>query len=126
MVRQFRPLTLSYKGHSYTVDMPGWYDPDSDEAVHTGEDMKISDEILKSLKIQADHLLSPTEIHRIRKKLGLTQREAGLILGGGPNAYQKYESGEILISKSGASLLRLLDKHPQQLEELKAEASEDA
>src|SRR5262245_13072811 len=95
MVRGIRPLTLSYKGHSHTVDMPGWYDPESDEAIHTGKDMATSDEALKNLKIRADHLLFPAEIHRIRKKLSLTQREAGLILGGGPNAYQKYESGEI-------------------------------
>jgi HTH-type transcriptional regulator/antitoxin MqsA len=126
MVRGHRPLTLSYKEHSRTVEMPGWYDPASDEAIHTGEDMAVSDVVLKDLKIRADHLLFPGEVQRIRKKLGLSQHEAGLILGGGPRAYQKYESGEVLVSKSAASLLRLLDKHPELLDELKASASEDA
>jgi HTH-type transcriptional regulator/antitoxin MqsA len=122
MARGVRPLTLTYKGHSTTIQMPGWYYADSEEGVHTGEDMKTSDRALHELKIKADHLLSAEEVRRIRTKLELTQRDAGFVIGGGPNAFQKYESGEILVSKAIANLLRLLDAHPEQLEELKEEA----
>jgi HTH-type transcriptional regulator / antitoxin MqsA len=48
--RDVRPLTLSYKGKSITVDMPGWYGDHSDEGVVDAEDMKVSDEALKQLK----------------------------------------------------------------------------
>jgi len=42
---------------------------------------------------QAD--LTPDDIRRIRETLGLSQAEAGEILGGGPRAFTKYENGTI-------------------------------
>jgi HTH-type transcriptional regulator/antitoxin MqsA len=50
MHRDTRPMTLSYKGESVTFGLPGWYCDTSEESVHTGEDMKVSDEMLKLLK----------------------------------------------------------------------------
>src|ERR1700722_5909369 len=91
MRRDPRPMTLTYKGRSLTFDMPGWYCTASDESVHTGADMKVSDRALNRLKAAAAGLPGPEEIPRIRKRLELTQEEAGEILGGGPRAFQKYE-----------------------------------
>jgi HTH-type transcriptional regulator/antitoxin MqsA len=126
MQRDVRPLTLTWKGRSITIDMPGWYAPGSDESVHTGQDMKVSDRALNRLKAEAEGLLLPEEIRHIRKKLGLSQREAGLIIGGGPRAFQKYESGEVLASRAISSALRLLDRQPGLLPELRARAAEPA
>jgi len=50
MRRDERPMTLDYKGHSITFDMPGWYCDASDHSVHSGEDMKVSDRMLNHLK----------------------------------------------------------------------------
>jgi HTH-type transcriptional regulator/antitoxin MqsA len=122
MVRDTRPMELTYKDESVTIQMPGWYCQDSDESVHTGEDMKVSDRALKELKIKVEKLLRPEEIRRIRTKLGLTQREAGEVIGGGPNAFQKYESGDVLLSKGMSNFLRVLEKHPEDLSELKDQA----
>lgn len=118
MVRDTRPMTLSYKGQSRTVQMPGWYCDASGESIHTGEDMKVSDTALRELKDMVD-LLSAQEIKRIRMTIGLTQREAGAIIGGGPNAFQKYEQGTVTVSKPMSNLLRVLEKHPEEVEELK-------
>lgn len=120
MVRGVRPMTLTYKGQSVTVDMPGWYCPDSDEGVHSGEDMKVSDEALRLMKVEAEGLLSSDEIRRIRKGLGLTQREAGEVIGGGPNAFQKYESGDVLPARAVSNFLRVLERHPEEVGMLKA------
>ena len=122
MVRDTRPMTLTYKGHSVTVSMPGWYCHESDESIHTGEDMKVSDAALKALRIKVEHLLAPEEVKRIRQKMGLTQRQAGSIIGGGPNAFQKYEGGETVVSKGIINFLRLLERHPEEIEELKKQA----
>ena len=46
--------------------------------------------------------------------------DAGTIIGGGPNAFQKYESGDVLVSKAVASALLLLDDHPEGLSVLKS------
>lgn len=64
-------------------------------------------------------LLAPGEVRRIRKKLGLTQREAGEIFGGGIRAFSQYERGETRQGKSLDKLLRLLDKHPELLDEVR-------
>jgi HTH-type transcriptional regulator/antitoxin MqsA len=119
MARGVRPMAVAYKGLSMTIDMPGWYCEDSDESVHTGEDMQVSDAALKQLKIEVENLLPPTEVKRIRLKMGLTQQQAGAIIGGGPNAFQKYEGGEVMVSKGISNLLRLLERHPEDIEELK-------
>lgn len=113
--RDMRPLTLTYKGASITVDMPGWYGDEPDEGVFDAEDMKVSDRALNRLKAVAEGLLEPEEIRHIRRNLGLTQEAAGEIIGGGPRAFQKYESGDALPSRAISSALVLLDHDPKAL-----------
>jgi len=120
MQRGVRPLTLTYKGQSITVDMPGWYCDQSEEGVLTGEDMKISDRALNRLKARTQGLLEPEEIRRIRKRLGLTQEAAGELIGGGPRAFQKYEAGDLLPSRAVCNALVLLDHDPAGLKLLTA------
>ena len=120
MRRDVRPLTLTYKSESITFDMPGWYCDRSEESVHTGADMKVSDRMLIRLKALHEGLLEPEEIRRIRKKLGLTQEAAGLMIGGGPRAFQKYENSDLLPSRAISSALVLLDRDPRALRILKA------
>src|SRR5579859_7671508 len=115
MKRDVRPITITYRGESLTFDMPGWYTDVSDEGIHTGEDMKVSDRMLNRLKARAEGLLEPEEIRRIRKKLGLSQTAAGEIIGGGPRAFQKYEAGDLLPSRAISSALTLLDHNPEGL-----------
>ena len=119
MHRNVRPMTLTYKGESITFDMPGWYCDDCEESIHTGKDMKVSDRMLNRLKAKSDGLLEPEEIRRIRKKLRLSQETAGLLIGGGPRAFQKYESGDLLPSRAVSSALVLLDHDPDALAVLK-------
>lgn len=120
MHRDVRPMTLTYKEDSITFDMPGWYCEKSDESIHTGEDMKVSDRMLNRLKARAEGLLEPEEIRRIRKKLRLSQEAAGEMIGGGPRAFQKYESGDLLPSRAISSALILLDHDPDALTVLRA------
>lgn len=119
MYRDIRPMTLTYKGESITVDMPGWYCDSSDESIHTGRDAVVSDRALNRLKARNEGLLEPEDIRRIRKKLGLSQTAAGQVIGGGPRAFQKYESGDLLPSRAISSALRLLDHDPEALRLLK-------
>ena len=120
MYRGVRPMTLTYKGESLTFDMPGWYCDQSEESIHTGVDMKVSDRMLNLLKARCEGLLEPEEIRRIRKKLHLSQEAAGLLIGGGPRAFQKYESGNLLPSRAVSTALVLLDHDPAALSVLKA------
>lgn len=120
MHRGVRSLTLSYKDESITFDMPGWYCEDCEESIHTGKDMKVSDRRLNRLKALSEGLLVPESIRRIRKKLRLSQEAAGVLIGGGPRAFQKYESGDLLPSRAISSALVLLDHDPDALAVLKS------
>ena len=118
--RDVRPLTLSYRGESITVAMPGWYSVDGEISEPSQEDMKVSDHALNIMKARVEGLPLPAEIRSIRKKFQLTQEQAGTILGGGARAFQKYESGEILPSRTMANLLLILQEYPQGIETLRA------
>ena len=123
MRRDVRPMTLTYKDESITFDQPGWYCDQSDEGILVGKDLQISDRMLNRLKARYEGLLEPEEIRRIRKKLRLTQEAAGLVIGGGPRAFQMYESGDRLPSRAISSALVLLDHDPKALTVLKGRQS---
>ena len=59
------------------------------------------------------------EIRSIRRKLGLTQREAARLTGGGHNAFSRYERGEATPMPAVLNLFRLLNKHPKLLADLR-------
>ena len=124
MARGVRPITLEYKGRTITFDMPGWYCEASDESLHAGDDMRASDRALNRLKAEVEGLLLPERVREIRKKLQLTQKEAGALIGGGPNAFQKYESGEVLVSRAISSALVLIELEPKNLEVLRQNANQ--
>lgn len=67
--------------------------------------------------------ISPDEIRHIRKNLGLSQVEAGELLGGGSRAFTKYENGSIKPSMAIVKLLRLLEAYPEMIKPLKGDQS---
>ena len=120
--REIRRIKFEYMGVSFDIDMPGWYPDDNDDdsdAVYTQEDMDTWDKAMNRAEAIAKNLLVSEEIARIRQKLHLSQTAAGTILGGGKRAFQKYESGTILPSRSISNLLRILDADPDALDILK-------
>ena len=121
LVRGVRRITLRYKVYSVDVDMPGWYaedDQDGETGIYDAQDMLVSDRALRIMKAREQGLLEPTEIRKIRKRLKLTQKQAGELIGGGPNAFQKYEAGDVMLSKAADTALRLLGNDPARLQEL--------
>lgn len=69
-----------------------------------------------------DFALEPDEIRVIRERLGLSQVEAGELLGGGPRAFTKYEAGTIRPRASVVRLLRVLETNPDALPSLTGRA----
>jgi HTH-type transcriptional regulator/antitoxin MqsA len=120
--RGLRPFVVTYKGRSVTVELPGYYPENGDEGVHVGDDMAVTDAALRALKEKIEGLPSPATIRRVREKLKLSQREAGGLLKVGENAFDKYERGLVEPSGPTSQLLRLLDQHPELIEELRESA----
>ena len=59
-----------------------------------------------------NHEIAPSEIRAIRERLGLSQVEAGELIGGGPSSFTKYEAGTVKPAASVINLLRLLEANP--------------
>lgn len=59
------------------------------------------------------------EIRATRKKLRLRQADAGRLFGGGATAFSEYERGKTQPHKSTVLLLKLLNKHPELLAEIR-------
>jgi HTH-type transcriptional regulator/antitoxin MqsA len=64
-------------------------------------------------------IVDPEFISRVRKQLSLDQREAAEIFGGGVNAFSRYENGKTKPPLALVKLLKVLDRHPDLLEEIR-------
>ena len=56
--------------------------------------------------------ITPEEIRAIRETLGLSQAEAGKVIGGGPRAFTKYEAGAVKPSAAVVNALRRMAADP--------------
>ena len=65
--------------------------------------------------------ISPEEIRAIRTDLGLSQVEAGKLLGGGPRAFTKYEAGTVKPAASVFALLKVLEANPDMIHVLRGD-----
>lgn len=70
---------------------------------------------IRNERRRIDGLLTGQEIKAIRRRLRLTQAEAARLMGGGDNAFSKYERGEVTQSVAMNQLLLLLDAWPDGL-----------
>lgn len=113
--RGMRPQTVKFGSLTRVVHVPGWYPDDGSDSLHSGSDLAESDRVFQELKTAyAAH------VRRVRKRLKLTQEEAGRLIGGGRRAFQKYESGTTPPSDAAVGLIEILDRHPEEIELLKA------
>jgi HTH-type transcriptional regulator / antitoxin MqsA len=110
--------TVEYKGHTVPVKVAGHWCKGCGEAVLEGDALAKRGRAFLELRARVEGVLSPSKVTSIRERLKLSQRRAGELLGGGPRAFQKYESGTQQVSAPMANLLRLLDKDPRRLAEI--------
>lgn len=64
-------------------------------------------------------IVDPAFIVTVRKKLNLDQRQAAEIFGGGINAFSRYENGKTKPPLALIKLLKLLDRHPDLIDEIR-------
>ena len=63
--------------------------------------------------------IDPGYIAKVRKKLDLDQRQAAEIFGGGVNAFSRYENGKTKPPLALVKRLKVLDRHPAWLDEVR-------
>jgi len=117
-----RDVPYTYKGESTVIpSVTGDFCPACGEAVlEKGESARISALMLELNKQVNASIVNPAFIANVRKKLALDQREAGEIFGGGVNAFSRYENGKTKPPLALVKLLKVLDRHPDLLAEIRS------
>ena len=121
LIRDIRDQPYTYKGVTIIIEaVTGDFCPVCDEAVlDMAESMRINEMMLQFNKQVNPAYVDPGFIANVRKKLRLDQREAAEIFGGGINAFSRYESGKTKPPLALVKLLKLLDRHPDLLNEVR-------
>jgi HTH-type transcriptional regulator/antitoxin MqsA len=115
-------MPYSYKGHETVIPaVTGEFCPACGEAVlDAAESKRVSALMLEFNKQVNAMTVDPGFISRVRKKLALDQREASEIFGGGVNAFSRYENGKTRPPLALIKLLKVLERHPELLSEVRA------
>ncbi|MCL2344478.1 MAG: type II toxin-antitoxin system MqsA family antitoxin [Desulfobulbus sp.] len=122
LVRDTRDVAGNVDGEPYFVErVSGWHCPACGEIEFAQDDDSASrcSQAIWAAGAKARERRA-RELRATRKKLKLTQAEAGRLFGGGASAFSEYERGKTQPHKSTVLLLRLLDRHPELLQELAA------
>ena len=122
LVRHTRDIPYIYKGETTTIPaVRGDFCPACGEGVlAAAESARVGAAMLEFNKQVNASLVDPAFLARVRRKLALDQRQAAAIFGGGPNAFSRYENGKTKPPLALVNLLRLLDRHPDLLNEVRS------
>jgi HTH-type transcriptional regulator/antitoxin MqsA len=122
LVHEARDVSGEINGETYRVEqLHGWHCPACGEVefdLGSGESQRFDAEF--DAAVGRANERRAKAVRATRKKLKLTQAEAGRLFGGGATSFSEYEHGKTQPHKSTVLLLRLLDRHPELLRELVA------
>ncbi|WP_454765493.1 type II TA system antitoxin MqsA family protein [Cupriavidus campinensis] len=121
LVRERRDMPYSYRGESTVIEsvLADWC-PICGEGVLDRDECDRIGELAFAFNKQVNAaVVDPAFIVSVRRKLELDQREAGEIFGGGVNAFSRYETGRTKPPLALVKLLKLLDRHPNLLDEIR-------
>lgn len=122
LIRDTRDIAYTYKGETtmlpaVTADFCNACDESITDASQTKRVMDLMLAFNKQINAAS---VDPSYITTVRKKLDLDQREAAEIFGGGVNAFSRYENGKTKPPLALVKLLKMLDRHPDLLAEVRA------
>ena len=122
LIHDTRDIPYVYKGETTIIPaVTGDFCPACAEVVLDREQGDRYSELTGMFQRQVNAAyVDPAFIATVRKKLDLDQREAGEIFGGGVNAFSRYENGKTKPPLALVKLLKILDRHPDLLAEVKS------
>jgi HTH-type transcriptional regulator/antitoxin MqsA len=121
LVHDTRDLTYTYSGETTILpQVTGDFCPACDESILDAVESRRTMTLMAEFNKQVNAaIIDPDFIVRVRKKLHIDQREAAEIFGGGVNAFSRYENGKTKPPLALVKLLRVLDRHPDLLAEVR-------
>jgi len=126
LVHDTRDVQYTYKGETTTIQgVTGDFCPACGDSVHDKEESsRINGLMLDFTKEVNSSIVDPAFIVRVRKKLDLDQRQAAQLFGGGTNAFSRYENGKTKPPLALVQLLKILDVHPELINEIRDNLSD--
>lgn len=121
LVHDTRDVQYTYKGESTLIPaLTGDFCPACAEAVLDMAEARRYGLLVREFNKQVNAaFVQPEYIASVRKKLHLDQKEAAEIFGGGANAFSRYETGHTKPPLALVKLLKVLDRHPDLLAEVR-------
>ncbi|MBJ7309720.1 type II toxin-antitoxin system MqsA family antitoxin [Rugamonas sp. CCM 8940] len=121
LIHDTRHMPHTYKGERTVIAaVTGDFCPACSESIlDAAESNRVMREMQAFSKQVNATIVDPGFIANVRKKLGLDQREAAEIFGGGINAFSRYENGKTKPPLALVKLFKLLDRHPDLLSEVR-------
>lgn len=121
LLHDTRDLSYTYKGEKTVIPaVTGDFCPACAESVlNAAESEQVMREMLDFNRQVNAAAVEPGFIAKVRKKLELDQRQAAELFGGGVNAFSRYETGRTKPPLSLVKLLKVLDRHPDLLNEIR-------
>ncbi len=122
LIHDTRDLPYTYKGETTVIAaVRGDFCPACSESIlDAAESNRVMREMQAFSKQVNAAIVDPVFITNVRKKLDLDQREAAELFGGGVNAFSRYENGKTKPPLALVKLFKLLDRHPDLLNEIRA------
>lgn len=121
LIHDTRDETYTYKGVRTIIPaVTGDFCPACDESIHDGTETERVMKEMAAIQRQVNAaFVAPGFIADVRKKLALDQREAAEIFGGGVNAFSRYETGKTKPPLALVKLLKVLERHPELIDEIR-------
>lgn len=121
LIPDTRDIPYTYKGETTVITaVTGDFCPACAESIlDAAESNRVMREMRAFSKQVNAAIVDPSFITNVRKKLALDQREAAEIFGGGVNAFSRYENGKTKPPLALVKLFKLLDRHPDLLNEVR-------
>jgi len=121
LIHDIRDVPYTYKGEQTVLPaIEGDYCPACGEVILDRENSMKSSLLMGEFNKQVNAaIVDPEFIMTVRKKLALDQKEAAEIFGGGVNAFSRYENGKTRPPLALVKLLKVLDRHPDLLAEVR-------
>ena len=114
LIHDIRDLPYIYKGETTLIGaVSGNFCPACAESIlNAVQSDRVMREMGAFLRQVSAAIVDPGFITRVRNKLGLDQREAAEIFGGGIHAFTRYENSQTKSPLALVKLLKVLERHP--------------
>ncbi len=110
---------FSYKGKPFSVPNYEVFGcPECGEEFVDDKTIRRTEKILTDFRRKVDGLLASDEIRAIREELNVTQEKLADILRVAKKTFARYENGQVTQSKNMDTILRLLAKRPELLQDI--------